>query len=149
MSGLSPAALPATESEVIPMPTGNGVYPSASVLLVEQDVHTRELVSHFLKEAGHILQYATNGETALELVQFSRPDVVITEVLIPRMDGLALCRRIKEDPELSDTAVLVLSILSARERATAAGADAFLRKPLSEGVLLEAVDRLMTVGSRR
>ena len=60
------------------------------------------------------------------------PDIIITEILVPKLDGLALCRAVKEDPSLHRTAILVFSILAAESRAREAGADAFLMKPLAE-----------------
>ena len=116
---------------------------SAVILVVERDPHVRELEGFFLREAGFAVEFARDGEEALILVRSTRPDLVITEVLVPRVDGLAVCRRIKEDPATADTAVLVFSILAAESRAREAGADAYLRKPLSERSLLETVRELL------
>jgi two-component system response regulator MprA len=69
--------------------------------------------------------------------------VVVTEILIPKLDGLALCRRVKAEPPIKDTVVVVLSLLSAEERARAAGADAFLNKPLLAEALTRTVEKLM------
>lgn len=116
---------------------------SAVILVVERDPHVRELEGYFLREAGFAVEFARDGEEALVLVRSTRPDLVITEVLVPRLDGLAVCRRIKADAATSSTAVLVFSILAAESRARDAGADAFLRKPLSERSLLETVEELL------
>lgn len=89
------------------------------------------------------MRFASDGEEALALARSERPVLIITEILVPRIDGLALCRSVKGDPELKDSSVLVFSILSAAVRAQEAGADAFLRKPLAEHSLLEAVQRLL------
>lgn len=75
----------------------------------------------------------------------SAPRIVITEILIPKVDGLALCRAIKKDPVLQATAVLILSILAAERRALEAGADAFLMKPLAERRLIETVRTLIAM----
>jgi CheY-like chemotaxis protein len=63
----------------------------------------------------------------------------VTEILLPRLDGLTLCRRIREDPQMRDLPVVVLSILAAATRAAEAGATAFLRKPIVESVFVAAV----------
>lgn len=115
------------------------------ILVVERDPHVRELEGYFLREGGFDVEFATDGEGALGLVRTSRPDLVITEVLVPGLDGLAVCRRIKADPATSSTAVLVFSILAAEGRAREAGADAYLRKPLSERSLLQTVRQLLAV----
>lgn len=118
---------------------------SAVILVVERDPHVRELEGYFLREAGFAVEFAEDGESALSLVRKSGPDLVITEVLVPGLDGLAVCRRIKGDPATSSTAVLVFSILAAEGRAREAGADAYLRKPLSERSLLETVRQLLAM----
>lgn len=115
----------------------------ALVLVVERDPNVRELESFFLNEAGFTVDFAEDGESALALARDRRPAIIVTEVLVPKLDGLALCRKIKEDPSLSDTMVLVFSILAAHSRARDAGADAFLMKPLAERRLVLTVRDLI------
>lgn len=117
----------------------------AVILVVERDPHIRELEGYFLSEAGFEVEFADDGEQALETVRRLKPDMVITEVLVPRLDGLALCRRIKAEEAGRTVAVLVFSILAARSRAEEAGADAFLMKPLAERSLLETVQDLLAI----
>lgn len=117
------------------------------ILVVERDPHVRELEAHFLAHAGYAVEFAVDGAAALVQAQRLRPDVVITEILVPKLDGLALCRQLKSDPELSPVRVVVLSMLAARERAREAGADAFLVKPLAEHRLLEVVRDLLETNS--
>ena len=121
----------------------------ALILVVDRDPHVRELESHFLNEAGYSVGFAQDGDEALEQARKAVPDIVITEILVPTLDGLALCRRIKADPVTRDTAVLVFSILAARDRAREAGADAFLLKPLAEHELVDTVRQLLTARSAR
>lgn len=118
---------------------------SAVILVVERDPHVRELEAYFLERAGFEVEFAVDGEEALELVRELRPDLVITEILVPRLDGLAVCRAVKRDPELGGTAVLVFSILAAAGRAREAGADAFLMKPLAEQSLVKTVETLLSL----
>lgn len=115
----------------------------AIILVVERDPHVRELEAHFLNQAGFSVVFAENGESALENARRIAPDIVITEVLVPGLDGLTLCRRLKADPQTHGIAVLVFSILSAAGRASEAGADAFLRKPLADRVLIDTVEHLL------
>jgi two-component system response regulator MprA len=77
------------------------------------------------------------------------PDIIITEILVPTMDGLALCRQLKADPRTRDIAILVFSILAAGDRAREAGADAFLLKPLAEHKLVGTVQQLLEARSAR
>jgi CheY-like chemotaxis protein len=113
------------------------------VLVVERDPHVRELEAHFLDQAGCSLQFAEDGQAAFDLARQLQPDVVITEILVPKLDGLALCRRLKEDPATRGISVLVFSILAAGGRAREAGADAFLTKPLAERRLVNTVLSLL------
>jgi DNA-binding response OmpR family regulator len=115
----------------------------AIILVVERDPHVRDLESYFLNEAGFGVEFAADGAAALQTAQAVRPDIIITEVLVPKMDGLALCRRVKADPNLSHTVVLVFSILAVQARAREAGADAFLMKPLAEKRLVDTVRQLL------
>jgi CheY-like chemotaxis protein len=121
----------------------------AIILVVERDPHVRELELHFLDEAGYSVEFADDGDAALEKVQEMVPDILVTEILVPALDGLALCRRLKADPRTRDVAVLVFSILSASDRAREAGADAFLRKPLAEHTLVGTVQALLEARSER
>jgi DNA-binding response OmpR family regulator len=119
----------------------------ALILVVERDPHIRELESYFLNEAGFAVEFAADGVVALQQAQELRPDIIITEVLVPRMDGLALCRAIKGDASLNRTVVLVFSILAVQSRAREAGADAFLMKPLAEKRLVDTVRALLELRS--
>jgi CheY-like chemotaxis protein len=129
---LSPAASP--------LQAGVG---SAVILCVERDPHVRELEAYFLSEAGFEVTFAQDGLEALELARKLHPTIVITEILVPKLDGLALCRRLKTDRATRDIAVLVFSLLSAERRAHDAGADAFLNKPMSAARLKDAVRELL------
>jgi DNA-binding response OmpR family regulator len=115
----------------------------AIILAVERDPHVRELEAFFLHEAGFEVAFAADGDDALSLARQLRPDIIITEVLVPKLDGLALCRTIKSDGQLRDTVVLIFSILAAQGRALEAGADAFLMKPLAERRLVDTVRELL------
>jgi CheY-like chemotaxis protein len=121
----------------------------ALILVVEQDPHVRELEAHFLNQAGYSVGFALDGNDALEQAQKTPPDIIITEILVPKLDGLTLCRRIKADPRTRDVAVLVFSILAAAGRAKEAGVDAFLQKPLAEHTLVNTVRQLLEARSAR
>lgn len=120
----------------------------AVILVVERDPHVRELERYFLEEAGYAVEFAEDGLSALEQARALQPHILITEILVPQLDGLALCRRIKQDPATRRTAVLIFSILLAEGRAKEAGADSFLRKPLAEKRLVETVRELIASRNR-
>ena len=121
----------------------------ALILVVDRDPHIRELEAHFLNQAGYSVAFAHDGEDALEQIKMAVPDIVITEILVPALDGLSLCRQVKANPLTRDVAVLVFSILSARDRAREAGADAFLLKPLAKHALVNTVRQVLEARSAR
>ena len=121
----------------------------AVILVVERDPHVRELERYFLQEAGFAVDFAEDGLMALEQAKAVQPHILITEILVPRLDGLSLCRRIKADPVSRDIKVLIFSILLAEARAREAGADSFLRKPLAERRLVETVRALIAARQPR
>jgi CheY-like chemotaxis protein len=132
------------ESDVAPQDSGKAI-----ILVVERDPHVRELELHFLNQAGYSVEFAEDGNAALERAREVVPDILVTEILVPALDGLALCRRLKADPRTRDVAVLVFSILSACDRAREAGADAFLRKPLAEHTLVATVQEVLEARRER
>ena len=109
------------------------------ILIADRDRHVRELQEHFLTRAGFAVEFADDGEMALDAARRLIPRAVVCEILLPKLDGLTLCRRLKGDPLTRGIPVIVFSILSAGVRANEAGADAFLRKPLVEATFLATV----------
>jgi CheY-like chemotaxis protein len=122
---------------------------NAIILVVDRDPHVRELEAHFLHQAGYAVEFEKDGDGALVQARKVVPDIIITEILVPTLDGLALCRRLKSDPRTRDITVLVFSILAAAGRAREAGADAFLMKPLAEHTLVDTVRQLLEARSAR
>ena len=117
-------------------PTPHASPPRRTVLVVERDRSVRDLLRFFLERAGYAVELADDGLAALEHATGAPPAVVVTEILLPKLDGLTLCRRLREDPRTRDVPVIVFSVLAAGTRAAEAGAHAFLRKPLVEAVFL-------------
>lgn len=115
---------------------------SRTILIAERDQQVRKLQQYFLDQAGFDVAFADDGESALERARLDPPSLLVTEILIPKLDGLALCRRFREDPLTREIPVLVFSILAAEVRAREAGADAFLRKPLVDSTFVATVQKL-------
>ena len=117
------------------------------ILIAEGDRNVRELQRYFLERAGLVVEFALDGQAALERARLAHPALVVTEILIPKLDGLTLCRRLRDDPTTCDVPVIVFSILTAAARAAEAGAKAFLRKPLVETVFVAAVEQVIAAQS--
>ena len=109
------------------------------MLIAERNQHIREFQEYFLGQQGMSVEFVDDGEAALERARRAQPTLVIAEILIPKIDGLALCRRLRADPATSHIPVIIFSILAAAARASEAGASAFLRKPLVEDVFVSVV----------
>jgi CheY-like chemotaxis protein len=119
-----------------------------TLFVVDRDPHIRRLVQQFVRD-DYMVECFEDGYSALEAVRRSAPSVLITEILIPRLDGLALCRLLKGDPVTEHVPVVVSSVLAAEERARRSGADAFLEKPLERKRLAASLTALAQARGRR
>jgi DNA-binding response OmpR family regulator len=117
--------------------------PLSDVFIVDKDIHLRKLLAEFLNDLNCRLSFFDDGYAALDAARRSPPTLIITEVLVPKLDGLTLCRLIKGDPMLASVKVLVLSFLSAEDRALLSRADEFIKKPIQRPIILQAVRALI------
>jgi CheY-like chemotaxis protein len=117
----------------------------ALILVIERNPIVQQLERFFLEEAGYQVEFATDGLAALARVRELRPKIIVSEILVPLLDGLSLCRAIKADPETRSIVVLLFSHLQAEDRAHDAGADGFLIKPFDEEMLVETVARILEI----
>lgn len=112
------------------------------VLVVDDDPLILEVLRTVLDLEEFRVTTATDGHTALQLLVDDRPDVVVCDVMMPDIDGLEVCRRIKGDPATADLPVV---LLTARDRAEdqrdgeKAGCDAYLTKPFSPLYLIDVI----------
>lgn len=114
-----------------------------TILIVEDVEMNRELLVQLLED-DHRLVLADNGMSALERAAETRPDLILMDLSLPRMDGWEVTRRLKADPGLAHIPVIALSAHAMRgdeERARASGCDDFLTKPIDETVLFEKIAR--------
>ena len=132
--------MPAAASDTAESST---VHQRALILVVERNPVVQHLERYFLQQAGYTVEFASDGRFALERARELRPRIVVTEIMVPALDGLNLCRMLKSDPETSHTRVLIFSHLHAEDRAREVGADAFLLKPLTEEMLIQTVEKLI------
>lgn len=115
------------------------------ILVVERNPAVQRLEKFFLEQAGYTVEFASDGLSALSRARELRPHILVTEILVPKLDGLSLCRALKSDAGTRGIRVLVFSNLLAEERAREAEADAFLFKPLNEELLIETVQKLIAL----
>jgi two-component system cell cycle response regulator DivK len=116
------------------------------VLIVEDDAETRRFYSRALADDGFRTDEAHNGFQALEKALSATPDLILTDIAVPGMDGIELCRRLRADERTSEVPVLAITGYSDRRypaRAMDAGADHVLAKPCQTDVLVREARRLI------
>lgn len=117
----------------------------ALVLVVDDEFGIAEILQAVLEDEGHHVQTAINGSVALERMAQQRPDLVITDYMMPVMDGVALLGRMAAEPRLDAIPVVLMSSLpEANVRAAADGrGTAFIRKPFRINEVVTLVARLL------
>jgi CheY-like chemotaxis protein len=117
------------------------------IMVVDDDRVSVLMVETALMKRGFNVMTAADGEEAWAAVREAKPDLVISDILLPKMDGLELCRRIKSDPELSGTRVILMTAVyrqaAFRAEAGASGADGFEEKPLNMLALVAKIEGLL------
>lgn len=110
-----------------------------TILVVDDESNMRFLIRMILESAGYTVQEAPHGAAALERAKESRPDLVVTDLMMPVMGGRELVERLRADPE---TAAIPIVVLSSNSRSVTTTADTILGKPFEPGSLLEAARSL-------
>lgn len=121
------------------------------ILIAEDNPQGVELLEAYLSETPYQLRTATNGEEALKVVQEWRPDVVLLDIMMPRLSGFEVCKRLRQDPTTRDIGVIMITALDQPadiDRAVEAGTDDFLTKPINQGELLHRISALLKSRSR-
>ena len=120
----------------------------ASILLVDDNMQNLELMQAYLEELPCRLDTATDGAQAVELIDRDPPDLVLLDVMMPRMSGFEVCQKIKSSPRTRDIVVIMVTALHEVgdfERAVECGTDDFLTKPVNKLELLTRVKSLLRV----
>jgi CheY-like chemotaxis protein len=123
-----------------------------SVLVVEDNAQNLKLTRVLLVHHGYDVQTAMDAEQALELLRSFHPRVILMDIQLPGMDGLALTRRLKSDPQMSDIIIIALTAYAMdgdADRARAAGCDGYVSKPFDTRLLPEIVASCMKRSERR
>ena len=116
-----------------------------TLLIVEDNTNTRNYLIQLFSEK-HIIYSADNGEEGLELTKKNLPDLVISDITMAVMDGLELCKKIKENDDLSYIPVILLTASKNREthlQGISYGADDYIRKPFDDEILMARVESLL------
>ena len=111
----------------------------SKILVVDDEPAHRFLLRRIFERAGHVVSDAGDGAAALRAVADSRPDLVVTDMMMPVMDGAELIRRLRREPATADIAILAAS----GDPHLAEGADAVISKPFVSRHLVEVADALL------
>lgn len=126
---------------------GDGGARGAGLILIADDTFdTRELYGLYLTQHGFAVQTVADGEAAVQAALESHPDVIVLDLSMPRLDGIAATRRVKSQPETHHIPVIVVTAFphrAAQQGALEAGADLFLGKPCLPEDLTRHVQRLI------
>ena len=118
----------------------------ARVLIADDNPQGLELLEAYLIDTDYDIETAADGEETLRKVNAWRPDLILLDVMMPKISGFEVCKRLKSDSATRDTAVLMITALDQRtdwERAVDLGADDFLTKPINKSELLLRVRSLL------
>lgn len=118
----------------------------AKILAVDDSTSLRQMVSFTLKEAGHEVLEAADGVEALDIARNQATDLVISDVNMPRMDGISLVRELRDLPDYKFTPILLLTTESGddkKQQGKAAGATGWLVKPFDPEALLTTIKRVL------
>ncbi|AFY69461.1 response regulator receiver protein [Thalassoporum mexicanum PCC 7367] len=116
------------------------------VLVVEDSPPQREMITALLRDSGLSVSAAIDGVEALEQISGSCPDLVVLDIVMPRMNGYELCRRLKTDPKTQEVPVVMCSTKGEefdRYWGMRQGADAYIAKPFQPQELVGTVKQLL------
>ncbi len=117
------------------------------ILVVEDCADQRELLRHILTKQNYVVDVAGNGQDALAKIRKQKPDVLFSDVQMPKMDGYELCRVVKKDPLLNDIPVILLTALwDVKSLVTGlqSGADFYFSKPMDRKSMLSRIAEILS-----
>ena len=115
------------------------------ILIVEDNPDSRDLLAMMLKHEGYAVYTAEDGREGLKLVKMDCPDLIITDINMPNVDGIEMVRILRDRPECGKLPIIVMSAYGSGtlRKAVSAGADEVVPKPLAFDPFLKAIERLL------
>lgn len=116
------------------------------ILIADDNENIREALTYLLEDEGYKLWLAKDGADALKKVREFKPDVLFLDIMMPEINGYDVCRKIKADPELKSTYVIMLTAkgqVAEQERGKEVGADEYIVKPFSPMEILAKVKSIL------
>ena len=147
MTQADPPSTPATTTSTNPA-NNETFFPQSTVLIVDDNPQNIELLQAFLESLPVKIVTAVDGQDALEKVQQHNPDLILLDIMMPRMSGFQVCRKLKGDQKTRDIQILMVTALNELgdiEQANESGTDDFVSKPVNKIELLTRVKSLLRV----
>jgi len=122
--------------------------PASRILIADDNEPNRELLEAYLSDEGHEILMAADGQQTVEVAIREKPDLILLDIMMPRMSGYEVCVKLKESADTRQIPILMVTALKDAadiERAVAAGADDFLSKPVHPMELKTRVRSLLRV----
>ncbi|HZD60640.1 MAG TPA: response regulator [Anaerolineae bacterium] len=113
------------------------------VLAAEQDSVIEEVVSYFSALKGYEVVFVQNGLEAIDAVKKLSPDVVVMELLLPKLDGIRICKALKSNKETSSIPIIIVTLVNAEKKSLEAGADIFILKPVQSANLIDRINDVL------
>jgi len=142
----------ASGAQDLTTPAASAMGEGRRVLLADDNADMRHYVERLLTQAGYRVDAAINGKAALDMARRDRPDMILSDVMMPELDGFGLLAAVREDRDLRDTPVILLSARAGEEakvEGLRAGADDYLTKPFSARELLARVETNLNIARIR
>ncbi len=120
----------------------------SSILIVDDDATNYDVIETLLAGQDYLLHYAASGKEAIEFLSIYKPDVILLDVMMPEMDGIEVCKKIKSIPQWVAVPIIILTALSDKEdlaRCLNAGADDFISKPVNRLELTSRVRSMLRI----
>ncbi|MEN8127072.1 MAG: response regulator [Planctomycetota bacterium] len=124
----------------------NNEFKNPKVLVVDDNLQNLELILAYLEDIDCETVSAEGGQEAIDLIKNDPPDLVLLDVMMPKISGFEVCKQIKNDPETAEIPVIMVTALSEMgdiERAINSGTDDFLSKPVNKWELLTRVKTML------
>ena len=118
------------------------------ILIADDNAPNVELLEVYLSDLNCNIQIATDGQDTLERVELFQPDLILLDVMMPKLSGFEVCKILRENPRTRDIMILMVTALNELgdiERAVDAGADDFLSKPVNRFELLKRVENMLSL----
>ncbi len=117
------------------------------ILVVDDELDVQSIISFRLEINGYDISVASDGQDGLDKIKAEKPDLVLLDLMLPKINGFEICRMIKFDEKFKDLPIIILSALDKeddRKKAMDAGADAYFLKPFDLESLLGKISSLLT-----